>query len=152
MNKKVKIIICVILIICAICFIGVIVRKKLNKKDNSVIEPIQNKDTIVFEDKMSGFEELLTEEGIELTDKEAITSEVLNENGYKYTYNGEQIELYNISQAKMENLIHKQYSEYEFIILTQNHEKVEVIYYDEILILNCIKNHEELINTLKKLV
>lgn len=140
--KKVGILIGTVIILLAIFFIVV----KTDKPDQ-----VQNTNTVVNineNGKIERFAEKLKEEGITLTNKEEITSEQINENGYSYELNGETIEIYNVSQEKIKNIIVAEKSQ-EITIRTMQGKRINAIYYDEILILNCIKNINEILDALK---
>lgn len=140
--KKVGILIGTVIILLAIFFIVV----KTDKPDQ-----VQNTNTVVNineNGKIERFAEKLKEEGITLTNKEEITSEQINENGYSYELNGETIEIYNVSQEKIKNIIVAEKAQ-EITIRTMQGKRINAIYYDEILILNCIKNINEILDALK---
>lgn len=140
--KKVGILIGTVIILLAIFFIVV----KTDKPDQ-----VQNTNTVVNineNGKIERFAEKLKEEGITLTNKAEITSEQINENGYSYELNGETIEIYNVSQEKIKNIIVAEKAQ-EITIRTMQGKRINAIYYDEILILNCIKNINEILDALK---
>ena len=140
--KKVGILIGTVITLLAIFFIVV----KTDKPDQ-----VQNTNTVVNineNGKIERFAEKLKEEGITLTNKEEITSEQINENGYSYELNGETIEIYNVSQEKIKNIIVAEKAQ-EITIRTMQGKRINAIYYDEILILNCIKNTNEILDALK---
>lgn len=137
--KKVSIIIGFIIVLCIILF--VVVKTKDNKEERKINIEVNN----VEEGKIELFEKRLKEQNIILLNKEEITSEEINEIGYSYELNGEKIEVYTIDQEKIKNITVNAEKDCVINIKSINGKRIKAIYYDEILILNCRKNVDEIL-------
>lgn len=137
--KKVFIIIGVIIILCIILFL--VVKTNNNKEERKINIEVNN----VEEGKIELFEKRLKEQNIILLNKEEITSEEINEIGYSYELNGEKIEVYTVDQEKIKNITVNAEKDCVINIKSMNGKRIKAIYYDEILILNCRKNADEIL-------
>lgn len=145
MNKKVIIIVAIIICI----LVGVFLVKKINKKDNNdtpnktivTDEAIKEQDIIEFEKKLKN-------DGLELSQRKEIYSPDIDEYGYYYDLNGEEIEIYKLELDKLNDICVK-VEDFEITIETLNFEIKEGICYNNYLILNCEKNKDKIIQALE---
>lgn len=141
----------IIILVIIICIITTIF---INKNKQSNTKNLENKnDKIVTREeigKIQEFEEILEENGLNLSNKEAIFSTEINNEGFSYDVNGEKIEIYLINSEKINNILTKVYDNHEIVIRTLNSPRKEGIYYNEILILNCNQNKNKILDIIKK--
>ena len=142
--KKIGILIGIVIVLLIIMFFII---KSDNQNENVLNTNVEANQQ---QGKIEQFEEQLKEKGITLSNKQEITSEQINENGYSYELNKETIEIYNVAQEKISNIIVEE-NGHEIAIRTMQGETINAIYYDEILILNCRENSEKILDALLKI-
>lgn len=131
----------ILIMILSIILITLIVAIIINKKDTSsnTENVITDENYIPMsmrknEDIIDALVEDLNKVGIILDNKTEYYSESLNEDGYKFTNEGIDIEIYQIDDIKLQNIIKSQ--DGSLVILENlDGDEIEAIYYGNILII-----------------
>ena len=153
--KKIYLILCII-ILATIAVLAIVSfdKKNNNKNENSISMDIRN-ETKEIQDNLKEaalleFIETLEKDGVIIKNKNKFHSEEINEDGYKLDVGNETIEIYNVSQYKLSNIISGNLKNNKVNVRLLSGNNVEAIYLNEILILNCSKNSEKIINIFKQ--
>lgn len=131
--------------LCMILGITLIINNKNESKNDN---ENNNKSTIDSEvdSRLEILETRLSENNITLKNRKEIYSEAINEKGYSFELNGENIEIYPVDQFKMDNIIVSDFNNNEVIVKTLDGDEIAGIYINELLILNCVKNKYKILN------